>query len=46
MPIKLTIYLKDGREFSGAYPYLECLARLDWATKQPLYAGFDLTEAV
>lgn len=46
MNIKLTIYLKDGRELSGAYPYLECLARLDWARRQESYAGFDLAEAV
>ena len=46
MNIKLPIYLKDGREISGSYPYLECLARLDWARRQAQYAGFDLADAV
>ncbi len=46
MKIKLTVYLADGRELSGAYPYLEVLARLDFASKLPEYRGFDLTEAI
>lgn len=46
MKIKLVVYLKDGRELSGSYPYLECLARLQAAAAFPNYAGFDLTEAV
>ncbi len=43
--IKLVVYLKDGRELSGSYPYLECLARLQWARGQQNYLGFDLLEA-
>lgn len=45
MKIKLVVYLKDGRELSGSYHYLEALARLDAASKLDLYAGFDLQEA-
>lgn len=45
MNIKLVVYLKDGRELSGSYPYLECLARLQFAATLPDYAGFDLLEA-
>lgn len=46
MKIKLTIYLDDGREFSGSYHYLEVLARLQFAAALTGYRGFDLTEAV
>ncbi len=45
MKIKLVVYLKDGRELSGSYPYLECLSRLDWARKQDDYLDFDLQDA-
>ena len=43
--IRLVVYLKDGRELSGAYHYLEALARLQWAAQQAQYAGFDLLDA-
>ncbi len=46
MKIKLVVYLTDGRTLSGSYHYLECLARLQFAATLPLYAGFDLVEAV
>lgn len=46
MKIKLVVYLTDGRELAGSYHYLEALARLDAARHFPLYAGFDLLEAV
>ena len=44
--IKLVVYLSDGRELSGSYPYLEALARLQFASTLPLYQGFDLRDAI
>ena len=46
MKIKLVIFLRDGRELSGSYPYLEALARLHFAASLPGYYGFELLEAV
>ena len=45
MKIKLTVFLRDGRELSGSYPYLEALARLDFARHLPLYSGFNIDGA-
>lgn len=46
MKIKLTVYLKDGRELSGSYDYAGALARLKFAATLSDYVGFELTEAV
>ena len=43
--IKIIVYLRDGRELSGSYPYLEALARLEFAQKLPSYVSFDILGA-
>ncbi len=44
--IKLTVFLKDGRELTGTYTYEQAFSRLAWAQEQPNYDCCELTEAV
>ncbi len=43
--VRFVVFLNDGRELAGDYPYLEALARLQFAATLPAYVGFDLLEA-
>mgnify|MGYP001567461139 CR=1 FL=1 len=46
MKIRLTVYLKNGRELSGTYDYLDALARLDFAQTLPDYLCAEIVGAV